>query len=248
MKKNQVFAILLSGVMAFGLAACGQKPQEVPEAVAESSVSEEPAAKTFSVRFEDGDGGVLATQEVEEGKAAKAPVDPEREGFVFAGWDKDFSKITSDTVIQATWEAEILALTADTSHDVDEDGNLVHPLLTVEVRKKDGSAFAKDDAIKVSYILPEEMNVGEIVGDAESKDEAKLGLRIEGLEKYDDEYILKVCGDDLSFLDGSVLYQRDDEKWEASEYELELAPREEVAADEAASSESEETSSSSSAE
>ncbi len=58
----------------------------------------------FKVTFTDGAGNIISTQTVEKGKAAKAPKDPTREGYTFKGWDKDFSKVTSDLTVAAVWE------------------------------------------------------------------------------------------------------------------------------------------------
>lgn len=63
-----------------------------------------PAPKTFKVTFTDGLGGILSEQQIEEGKGAEAPADPTREGYTFKGWDTDFSKITADLIVNATWE------------------------------------------------------------------------------------------------------------------------------------------------
>ena len=59
---------------------------------------------TYKVTFTDGQGGILSEQDVEEGKAAEAPADPTREGYTFKGWDADFSNITADLTVNATWE------------------------------------------------------------------------------------------------------------------------------------------------
>ena len=61
---------------------------------------------TYTVTFEDGMGNVLSEQEVEEGKAAAAPEDPTREGYVFTGWDTDFTNVTADITVNAQWEEE----------------------------------------------------------------------------------------------------------------------------------------------
>ena len=39
--------------------------------------------------------------------APDAPADPYREGYVFAGWDKDFSAVMSDLVVTATYEVYV---------------------------------------------------------------------------------------------------------------------------------------------
>lgn len=61
-------------------------------------------AVIFKVTFTDGTGNIISTQTVEKGKAAKAPKNPTREGYRFKGWDKDFSKVTSDLTVAAVWE------------------------------------------------------------------------------------------------------------------------------------------------
>ena len=68
----------------------------------------------YNVTFQDFDGTVLKSESVEAGKAATAPADPERDGYTFVGWNKDFSSIIKDTGITA----EYLRIT-DTDFKVD---------------------------------------------------------------------------------------------------------------------------------
>ena len=58
----------------------------------------------YSVLFKDWDGKVLSEQTVEEGEAALSPSDPIRTGYIFMGWDKDFSNVQSDLTINAMYE------------------------------------------------------------------------------------------------------------------------------------------------
>jgi uncharacterized repeat protein (TIGR02543 family) len=58
---------------------------------------------TFTVTFKDWDGRVLDTQEVEPGGSATAPNDPEREGYTFKGWDEDFTNVTGNLTVTATY-------------------------------------------------------------------------------------------------------------------------------------------------
>ncbi|MCD7859526.1 MAG: S8 family serine peptidase [Firmicutes bacterium] len=67
---------------------------------------------TYTVRFLDWDGAVLDTQTVETGSAATAPADPSREGYVFTGWDVDFSSITGDLDVTAQY-AMLYTITLD---------------------------------------------------------------------------------------------------------------------------------------
>lgn len=60
---------------------------------------------TYVVTFKDYDGKVIGSpQTVEIGKAAKAPADPQRKGYRFKGWDKSFSNVQSDLVVNAVYE------------------------------------------------------------------------------------------------------------------------------------------------
>ena len=60
---------------------------------------------TYLVTFVDGlTGETIATDAVEEGKAATAPEAPAHEGYTFKGWDKDFSNLTADLTVTAQYE------------------------------------------------------------------------------------------------------------------------------------------------
>ena len=58
----------------------------------------------FTVSFVDWNGTELKKEEVEYGKAATAPSDPTREGYIFNGWDKAFDIITADLTVTAQYE------------------------------------------------------------------------------------------------------------------------------------------------
>jgi len=57
----------------------------------------------YTVNFINYDGTVLKTQVVDHGSPAEAPADPVRNGHVFIGWDKDFSKITGNLDVTAIY-------------------------------------------------------------------------------------------------------------------------------------------------
>ena len=61
----------------------------------------------YLVTFKDWNGRVLSTQTVAEGESASAPADPTRPGYNFTGWDKDFSEITSNLVVYATYSKTV---------------------------------------------------------------------------------------------------------------------------------------------
>ncbi len=58
----------------------------------------------YTVEFLDFDGTVLDSQTVKKGEAASAPESPQREGYEFLGWDKEFSNIIEDTTVTATYQ------------------------------------------------------------------------------------------------------------------------------------------------
>ena len=55
----------------------------------------------YSVTFVNWDGSVIFTQQVYHEDGATAPKNPQREGWVFTGWDKPFIRITSDITVAA---------------------------------------------------------------------------------------------------------------------------------------------------
>nr|HPR40477.1 InlB B-repeat-containing protein [Oscillospiraceae bacterium] len=63
--------------------------------------------ETHAVTFRDWDGTVLKIQIVEDGKSASAPQVPEREGYTFTGWDKEYSEITENMAVTAKYTANI---------------------------------------------------------------------------------------------------------------------------------------------
>ena len=64
-----------------------------------------------SVTVVDYDGTVLSAQSVAHGSAAIEPTAPEREGYAFIGWDKDFSNVTEDMTVTAQYSANSYSIT-----------------------------------------------------------------------------------------------------------------------------------------
>lgn len=67
-------------------------------------VVKEPEVIKFKVDFLDKDGNIIETIEVEKGKDAIAPNPPVFDGFAFKEWDKDFTNVTSDIVVNAIYD------------------------------------------------------------------------------------------------------------------------------------------------
>ena len=64
--------------------------------------------KTFNVTFV-ADGKVVSEQTVSYGSAATAPEAPEKEGFVFTGWEGKYTNIKADTTVTAVfYEGDII--------------------------------------------------------------------------------------------------------------------------------------------
>lgn len=57
------------------------------------------------VKFVDGFGNTLSTQNIPSGWAAAAPTTPVVAGYTFTGWNTAFDYISSDLVVTALWEA-----------------------------------------------------------------------------------------------------------------------------------------------
>ncbi len=66
---------------------------------------------TYSVTFQDWDGTILKTEQVEQGKSATAPANPSRDGYTFTGWDKDFTNVQSDLTVTAQYTKNIVYYT-----------------------------------------------------------------------------------------------------------------------------------------
>lgn len=81
-------------------------------------------ATTYTVDFIDWNDEIIVSRTVVEGEAAEAPVDPEREGYLFLGWrPSDFSNVTEDMKIYAQYEKRDPAKYVVSFYDW--DGNLI---------------------------------------------------------------------------------------------------------------------------
>ena len=64
----------------------------------------DPEPETYSVTYEDGEGNVIETFEVEAGAATPTVDDPEREGYSFSGWSPEVAEtVTADVTYVAQW-------------------------------------------------------------------------------------------------------------------------------------------------
>lgn len=79
---------------------------------------------SYTVTFMDGKT-LLKAEKVKHGSAAPEPKVPEKDGKTFKGWDKDFSKVTSDLTINAVYDVDTFTVTF-------KDGENVLETQTVE--------------------------------------------------------------------------------------------------------------------
>ena len=73
---------------------------------------------SFFVTFVDWDGRTIAIKTAKYGEAATPPPDPERENFIFVGWEGDFSCVTANTAVLAKYGP------IPNSGDASEDGTV----------------------------------------------------------------------------------------------------------------------------
>lgn len=93
----------------------------------------------FVVQFIDWDGTVLSKQLVEPGEAPIDIKEPTRKGYTFTGWlPSDFSNITKDTDIYATYTKKGSSGSGDDSDD-SVSGNKSSKLYTLTVQNGSGS-------------------------------------------------------------------------------------------------------------
>ncbi|MCL1880544.1 MAG: InlB B-repeat-containing protein, partial [Actinomycetia bacterium] len=59
--------------------------------------------RTYTVTYNNGQGGTISNQRVPHGSNATPPANPTRPGYVFNGWSRPPTNITGNTTITATW-------------------------------------------------------------------------------------------------------------------------------------------------
>ena len=113
MKKRLHFlaVLLVFAATILALASCQKKGGTRPTTT---------EAPTFEVVFVAGDGEILKTETVKLGQSATAPEVPNRPGYVFIGWDTDFSSVDCPITVTAQYQR------VWTVQFVDAAGNEVH--------------------------------------------------------------------------------------------------------------------------
>ncbi|MBR3971586.1 MAG: starch-binding protein, partial [Ruminococcus sp.] len=109
-----------------------------------TAVSDNPFRTSYTVTFINYDGTVIDTQEVKEGFAAVAPAVTLTKpsdvwyDYTFSGWDKDFTNITTDTVVIAQYSGKAttagkigyldVKVTGGTNFTMSVDGSAAKPM------------------------------------------------------------------------------------------------------------------------
>lgn len=70
---------------------------------------------TYYVVFIDEDGTLIDAQVVKEGESATAPKEPAKSGYIFTGWDTDFSCVKSNLTVKAQYKLDSSAVTPATT-------------------------------------------------------------------------------------------------------------------------------------
>lgn len=111
MKKlfKNLISITFLFVIAFLLFSCttpsgGTHTHNFIDGVCDCGEVEQVEEIKYTVTFKDDKGKVIKTEKVVSGKDATAPEAPEKEGYIFVGWDVAFTNITKDTVVTALYE------------------------------------------------------------------------------------------------------------------------------------------------
>jgi hypothetical protein len=99
------------------------------------------SVKTWTVTFEDGSGNEIGKVVVADGGTVVAPAIPNKDGYTFAGWDKDLTNIKADTTITAQFAINYTVTFKD------GDGNVIDEQQVVE----GGSATAPEEPARVGY-------------------------------------------------------------------------------------------------
>lgn len=116
--------------------------------------------EVYTVTFADSYGVVYKTETVESGQSATAPENVSRVGYLFDGWDRDYSSITQNTVIHAKFKMApaVYEITIENGRYMDSKnphvysyGELVRVIANVAPRNMKFSHWENEKGTIVSY-------------------------------------------------------------------------------------------------
>ncbi len=114
---------------------------------------------TFDVADAAVDNSALLHQEIVDGKAATAPY-PTRQGYMFDGWDTEFSAVTSDLTVKAKWK-KVHTVT----FEIGDDATANDPALLTQQVADGGSATLPTVARDKYNFLSWDTDVSHVTGD-----------------------------------------------------------------------------------
>ena len=114
------------------------------------------AVKKYNVKFVDYDGTVIDTQTIEEGQGAIAPKSPQRistdkYSYEFAGWNVDFSNITSDLIVKATYDEIVKEGVKETETPKTDNAN-INTNTNTNIPKSGDNAFSIKALSMVAFL------------------------------------------------------------------------------------------------
>jgi uncharacterized repeat protein (TIGR02543 family) len=102
---------------------------------------------SFIVTFVDWDDTILKEEIVAQGDTAHAPASPSRDGYTFIGWDKPFTNVQGNIIVNALYEKEIAIIEKIKVIFVDWDGTI----LDTQVIDKGSDATAPSNPSRDGY-------------------------------------------------------------------------------------------------
>lgn len=135
----------------------------------------------YPVVFLDYDGSEINKQIIPSGGNAREPQMPEREGYSFAGWDKEFSNINDYTIVRANWIKK------------------VQPTYKVEF-------FAEKGNPATLLKINDGLHTGEAVGEKPDKNPEKKGYEFSGWSTDGTASQDKMYNKDTKIQDANIVY------------------------------------------
>ena len=143
----------------------------------------------FTVVFTDHDGAELSRQHLHPGEDAAAPEEaPEREGWKFTGWDKDFTNVSENLTVTAQYEAVRYTVTFKCGDETVSIQEIPHggAAKAPDAPKREGHKFTGWDA-DFSNIT------GDLTVTAQYKAESYTVLFFDGTKEISRQYVDYGC-------------------------------------------------------
>lgn len=145
-----------------------------------------PVQEGFTVTFVSDDGSVIAAEQVKSGESAKLPANPEKAGFVFAGWEGEYKNVTADQTVKAVFVAKdaknIFVIDSVDASKGDTVTVTMHLQGNVEVVDYDMELDYDKDALEVTAVSNRRMMASTV-----NHVDGKIFLNYSDFENYYDE-------------------------------------------------------------